>query len=404
MAGNSLNLRAMRAHGEAQVPPRLGLRIVAVFLALQALLLLVLSLIFAPSARAEPAKSELTVSTSAGFARFVFHFTEDSDAEINLNNGILGIAVKEPIDLSVDRIAVGAPDYVNAARRDPDGKAVRLALGRKVTVNSMMAGDRLFVDLLPEGWVGLPPGLPQEVVDDLARRARAAERLERQRRPPADPPLLPLIRVRVGPQPTFTRYVFGLPQATAVTTDRAKDRLIVLFDAPLRFDLADAQTAPPAGVATIAARPGAGKTAVQFDFTNSPDVRTFREDNNFIVDVLAAEPKDVPAELAARANMSPPGAAPASPGSAPPKVAAEGPPGPDRAPAPKCAERPAQPAAPPAGAVASKGSDAPAPAVTPLTPVALAVSAPPPRDAKAPVLVEVVRVGEGPRLTFRFAG
>ena len=173
---------------------------------------------------------------------------------------------------------------------------MRLALGRKVTVNSMMAGDRLFVDLLPEGWVGLPPGLPQEVVDDLARRARAAERLERERRPPAEPQLPPLIRVRVGTQPTFTRYVFGLPQATAVTTDRAKDRLIVLFDAPLRFDLADAQTAPPAGVATIAARPGAGKTAVQFDFTNSPDVRTFREDNNFIVEVLTAEPKDVPAE------------------------------------------------------------------------------------------------------------
>jgi tetratricopeptide (TPR) repeat protein len=404
MAGNSLNLRAIRAHGEAQVPPRLGLRIVAVFLALQALLLLVLSLIFAPGARAEPAKAELSVSTSAGFARFVFHFTEDSDAEINLNNGILVIAFKEPIDLSVDRIAVGAPDYVNAARRDPDGRAVRLALGRKVTVNSMMAGDRLFVDLLPEGWVGLPPGLPQEVVDDLARRARAAERLERQRRPPAEPQLPPLIRVRVGTQPTFTRYVFGLPQATAVTTDRARDRLIVLFDAPLRFDLADAQTAPPAGVATIAARPGAGKTAVQFDFTNSPDVRTFREDNNFIVDLLSAEPKDVPAELAARANMSPPGAAPASPGSAPPKVAADGAPVPDPAPAPKSAERPAQPAAPPAGAVASKGSDAPAPAVTPLTPVALAVSAPPPRDAKAPVLVEVVRVGEALRLTFPFAG
>src|ERR1051326_7314177 len=403
MAGKSLNLRAIRAHGEAQVPPRLGLRIVAVFLALEALLLLALSLIFAPGARAEPVKAELSVSTSAGFARFVFHFTEDSDAEINLNNGVLVIAFKQPIDVSVDRIAVGAPDYVNAARRDPDGKAIRLALGRKVTVNSMMAGDRLFIDLLPEGWVGLPPGLPQEVVDDLARRARAAERLERQRRKDAEPQQPPLIRVRVGTQPTFTRYVFGLPQNTAVTSDRAKDRLIVLFDAALRFDLADAQTAPPPGVAAIAARPGAGKTAVQFDFTNGPDVRTFREDNNFIVDVLTAEPKDVAAELAARANMSPPGAAPPSPASGPPKVAAEGAPVP-RAPAPKSAERSAEPAAPPAGAVASKASDTPAPATAnPPAPVAPAVSAPPSRAPKSPVLVEVVRVGEGLRLTFPFA-
>jgi tetratricopeptide (TPR) repeat protein len=402
MTGKSLNLRAIRAHGEAQVPPRLGLRIVAVFLALEVLLLLALSLIFAPAAHAEPIKAELSVSTSAGYARFVFHFTEDTDAEINLSNGILVVAFKKPVDVSVDRIPVGAPDYVNAARRDPDGMAVRLALGRKVTANSMMAGDRLFVDLLPEGWVGLPPGLPQEVVDELARRARAAERLERQR-PPPEPQPPPLIRVRVGTQPTFTRYVFGLPQTTAVTTDRAKDRLTVLFDASLRFDLADALAAPPPSVLAIAARPGAGKTAVQFNFASAPDVRTFREDNNFIVDVLTTEAKDVPAEIATLANQSPPSAPPGAPSTAPPQVTAEGAPVPNTAPASKPAERPAQPAAPPAGAVASKGTDKPVAAdATPTRPAAPSMGTAA-RDPSAPVLVEVVRVGEGLRLTFPFA-
>ena len=72
-----------------------------------------------------------------------------------------------------------ASGYVNAARRDPDGAAVRLALNRKVTVNTMAAGEKLFVDLLPEGWTGLPPGLPQEVVEELARRAREAEKKAR---------------------------------------------------------------------------------------------------------------------------------------------------------------------------------------------------------------------------------
>ncbi|MBV8826839.1 MAG: tetratricopeptide repeat protein, partial [Hyphomicrobiales bacterium] len=398
MAGKSLNLRTIRAHGEAQVPLRLGLRIVAVFLALETLLLLALSLICASAARAEPIKAELSVSTGAGFARFVFHFTEDSDAEINLSNGILVIAFKKPVDVSVDRIAVGAPDYVNAARRDPDGMAVRLALSRKVTANSMMAGDRLFVDLLPEGWVGLPPGLPQEVVDELARRARAAERGERQRQPPGPPP--PLIRVRVGTQPSFTRYVFGLPRPTAVTTDRAKDKLTVLFDAPLRFDLADAQAAPPPGVARIAARLGEGKSGVEFDFTNGPDVRTFREDNNFIVDVLSGEPKDVPAEIATLANPAPPSAPTRSPATAPPQVIAEKAPAPNVAPAPKAAERPPQPAAPTAGAVASKGMDGPV--LADATPPAAPKTSTPP-DPKAPVLVEVVRVGEGLRLVFPFA-
>jgi hypothetical protein len=277
MAGKSLNLRAIRAHDDAQVPPRLGLRIVAVFIALEALLLLGLLLMFAPGAGAAPVpvKAEVSVSTSAGYARFVFHFAEDSDAEINLNNGILVIAFKKPVDVSVDRIAVGAPAYVNAARLDPDGMAVRLALGRKVTANSMMAGDRLFVDLLPEGWVGLPPGLPQAVVDELARRAREAERKERQRREEvAQQQPQPLIRVRVGTQPTFTRYVFALPQATAVTTDRAKDRLTVLFDASLRFDLADAQAAPPRSRRARAPRRPRCASSSRTARTSAPSART----------------------------------------------------------------------------------------------------------------------------------
>jgi len=416
MAGKSLNLRAIRARDDAQVPPRLGLRIVAVFLALEALLLLALSLIFAPhaGAAAAPIKAEVSVSTSAGFARFVFRFAEDIDSEINLNNGILVIAFKTPVDISVDRIPIGAPDYVNAARRDPDGMAVRLALGRKVTANSMMAGDRLFVDLLPEGWVGLPPGLPQEVVDELARRAREAERKERERRrqDAAQKEQQPPIRVRVGTQPTFTRYVFELPQVTAVTTDRAKDKLTVLFDAPLRFDLADAQAALPPSVAMIEARPGEEKTAVRFEFKESPDVRTFREDNNFIVDVLAAEARDQVAELAMPGNPKP--AAPAAPvlaeaSTTPPRVAAERAPPPDPpAAAPAAAERPpAQPAAASAGAVASKGADepvvpdtTPAPAAAPPAPVAAPAQ---PRDANAPVVVEVVRAGDALRLTFPFA-
>ena len=109
----------------------------------------------------------------------VFTLAEETEAEVRLANGIVIIAFKQAVDVPVDRIPMQAPGYVNAARRDPDGAAVRLALNRKVTVNTMAAGEKLFVDLLPEGWSGLPPGLPQEVVEDLARRAREAEKKAR---------------------------------------------------------------------------------------------------------------------------------------------------------------------------------------------------------------------------------
>ena len=56
----------------------------------------------------------------------------------------------------------GIRTVANAARRDPDGRALRFALTQKVKVSSMLAGDQLFIDLLPESWTGEPPPLPRE--------------------------------------------------------------------------------------------------------------------------------------------------------------------------------------------------------------------------------------------------
>src|SRR5690349_8703566 len=206
MAGKSVTLKAMRAGAAAQVPPRLGLRAVIVAAVLQILLLLAILFLFPGAARADMMKGDVSISTDRGYARLVFSFADDVDADVRLANGIIVIRFKKPVNVNVDRITTGASSYIGAARRDPDGTAIRLALARKVTVNSMAAGEQLFVDLLPDTWVGVPPGLPQEVVDRLARRARDAEKkaresiLLKQRRE------LPPIKVHVGTQPTFTRY------------------------------------------------------------------------------------------------------------------------------------------------------------------------------------------------------
>jgi len=45
-------------------------------------------------------------------------------------------------------------------------------LNRKGHLHSKAAGE-LFVDLLPEGWVGLGARLPQEMSEELSRRGAA---------------------------------------------------------------------------------------------------------------------------------------------------------------------------------------------------------------------------------------
>jgi len=137
-------------------------------------------LAFPSAAGAATVKGDVSVSTVGGYARIIFTLAEDVEADVRLAGGILIVQFKQPVDVPVQRIPTLAVGYVAAARSDPDGTGVRMALNRKVTVNSMAAGEKLFVDLLPEGWVGLAPGLPQEVVEELSRRARDAEKKARQ--------------------------------------------------------------------------------------------------------------------------------------------------------------------------------------------------------------------------------
>src|SRR5262245_55044881 len=94
MAQKAITLRALRAQQDAQVPPRLGLRIIAVFAVLQILLLVALALIFSSRAGASPIKGEVAVSTNNGYARFIFTLAEETEADVRLANGILIIGFK----------------------------------------------------------------------------------------------------------------------------------------------------------------------------------------------------------------------------------------------------------------------------------------------------------------------
>ncbi len=243
------------------------------------------------SAEADPIKARLTVDVSGGYARLIFNTTDDIDAAVRVAGNVMIISFQRPIDVSVDRLATQAPDYIGAARRDPDGKAIRVALAQKLKVNSMSAGEKFFVDLLPDSWVGAPPGLPQDVVEELARRAREAERLMRQERQMAERKKPAPVRVHVATQPTFTRYVFNLPDQTSVSADSAKDRLTLTFDAPLKFDLADAQAALPRAIGAINSELEDASAIVRFNFVARVDLRTFRDDKGYVVDVVGANAK-----------------------------------------------------------------------------------------------------------------
>ena len=268
------------------------------------------------SADDDPVKATLAATVNDGYARLIFDMSEYDDASVRVANNVLVIAFKRPIDVSVDRLASQIPDYVGAARRDPDGKGIRVALAQQVKVNATPAAEKFFVDLLPASWSGQPPSLPPEVIADLARRAREAERLERkerraaaQQRASAEP-----VRVHVATQPTFTRYVFAIPAGTSVSTDRAKERLTLTFDAPIKFDLADAVAALPRAIGGIDAETRDDTALVRFNFLAKVDVRSFRDDGSFVLDVVGADnkPDEASAAPAPQQSAAPETTAPAT--------------------------------------------------------------------------------------------
>ncbi|MET0674164.1 MAG: tetratricopeptide repeat protein [Bradyrhizobium sp.] len=273
--------------------------------------ILLAGLTFSQPCRADgPVRGEASFTAGGGFARLVLRLAEDVESEVMTAGSIIIIRFKRPVDIPVDKLSDAVPDYVNSARRDPDGSAIRLSLARRVTVNTMTAGERTFVDFLPDGWTGPPPALPASVVRELAERARVAERALRAQMAVASAKKRPPVRVRASVQPTFVRFVFDMPDGVAVSSVLNEQKLTLQFNSVLNFDLADAKVAAPPNVASISQRADAEASAVEIQLIGEVDVHSFREEKNYVIDV-AFQQADKAAATEAPAAAQPGKAAPA---------------------------------------------------------------------------------------------
>src|SRR5262245_33677259 len=279
----ALPFRLLRTFARRSAPPRP----VSAWSRLTFMVALAL-LTLAPLATAradDPIKGEVKAVNDGGFLRLMFQFDEAVEATTRVSGAIIVISFNKPVALAVERLNVNAPDYISAARRDPDGSAIRLALTRKVKLNTIAAAERLYVDLLPEAWKGPMPGLPQEVIDELVRRARDAERQLHQQRAEDKKKKPPVVKVKVATQPTFVRYVFAMPGTVNVVPERADGRLTLNFDQQVAWDLADAKASLPPTLKAIESEVDFDSVAVVFTLNGAPEVRAFREERSIIVDI-----------------------------------------------------------------------------------------------------------------------
>lgn len=232
---------------------------------------------------------DLTVSPGEGYGRIVLTFKDRTLLPIYdavITGGVLRISFEDPIDINVDDVPLDLGDYVTIARRDPDGSAIRFALKNQFQINTLEAGEKLFVDILPMDWQGLPPGLPDDVVRDLAKRAEEAMRkvraLEQARLKAQEGPEVTL---HVGEHPTFTRLVFDWSIKFDTAFVRENDIIKVTFNHPAQLDIAHLRAHLPQGVIDATSFLDQGKLKFLMRVEPSVDIRAFREEQTYVIDV-----------------------------------------------------------------------------------------------------------------------
>ncbi len=336
-------------------------------------------------------KGRLTANVADGYGRITLTFDDLMHAKLRSSNGVLIVDFENPVALDVSKLPTLLSAYVSIARIDPDGRAIRLGLRGAFRPNLLEAGEKVFLDLLPPTWSGLPPGLPQDVVDALAERARLAEERLRAMQPRDVSPPTPL-PVRVIKAPTYTRLIFPVKASVPVDFSRIDETATLNLKGRFDFDPRILKPDLPDGAKEISAEADDGMLKIAITANKAIGIKGFREEDTYIVDISAPSSDKPKGKTAPKIADAPPAPAAdahaAEPKPAEPKAA-------ESKPAEmKAAE--AKPAEPGQQAHAAPPASAPAPVPPPAAEPAV------PAGQLKPVAPQFERVGDSLRITLPF--
>lgn len=238
---------------------------------------------------------EMEVTKMDGYGRMILEFPdllELPDYEISSDNGVLAIEFDEPVDVNVPDVSVELAEFVAISRLDPDARGIRFGLKAELRVNKIEAGEQLFIDFLPGDWVGLPPGLPQDVVTRLAQRAQEAAELAEQRRKAA------LAReqnataeLQVGLNPTFVRLQFYWSVDTPAEFSFEDEDAEIKFAWPVPVDLFALNASLPPEVERASTEVTADGSFVRLHLADGIEPRFYSlNEREYVIDLDRLEP------------------------------------------------------------------------------------------------------------------
>jgi hypothetical protein len=256
-------------------------------------------------------QGQLYATEEDGYARLILSFPSLDTLppyEFRVDNGVLSVEFEGPVDILLPDVAVTMPNYLSMARIDPDRRGLRLALKSGFNFNRIEAGEKLFVDLMPTTWQGMPPALPQDIIDELAERARqAAIKAERDRKARMAAELDPQVNVRVGRNATFLRVQFDWTVPTEGTFAKKGQIGAASFEWPVEMDLTSLLTNLPPELVSAEAGSSADGAAASFIFAEGVEPRFYAiSPSQYVLDIDIAGtelPELTRGELSAEADQ-----------------------------------------------------------------------------------------------------
>jgi len=258
---------------------------VSAFLAFAAKLIVALMCGYVPlSAWAAEDASPATIHgmEMPGFGRIILTFDRLPSVEISQTNGVLVLNLNGLFNIDPSRLGVELPNYVSAARSDPDHRGVRLALFKSVRANLIEAGNSLYVDLLPTGWKGPPPPLPVEIVQALSKKAQLADAAAKaggldDRR---------ALMVDTASSNRVSRLLFRGPSKAETQITKKDHGVEVRFEGRWSLDLARLRAELPRGFASVKAETRDGALLITIMTVEGADFDARMDEGAVAVDVV----------------------------------------------------------------------------------------------------------------------
>lgn len=217
-------------------------------------------------AQSDSARPAVSVTPSGGYVRVLFEWPGPARASAEMAGEVAVVKFESAMQIDTDAIVRRLDGVAAAARLDPDGRMLRIAMKTPVRIVTSVSGRRFALDIMPADRRTDPPPVTDPQADKLKESQTVA--------------------VRATEMETMTRLTFDWPEKTGYDASLKDGRLTLRFHRPGNADVARINAKPPAWIRSAAAQSDAQSLTVSFQVDPAIRLSDRAEGSRVVVDLI----------------------------------------------------------------------------------------------------------------------